>query len=862
MIAMEKNHLPHRWSFLDTLLNEEWSVTSLAAIYSISVLVFCLSYIFGNSLFWLVPRFVTGIVCLLIMPGLVITEIFLPRQDYRFASWILLSILLNFVAIQCSFFFRFFVNLRLELWIWLAFLDSIVALMGLAYLKQQNRSLSIKLDGLSSYEPMFRNALILGILLRVVLQIVSIGSLAPDASLYADYSRGIIDGSFTSLIQNDTAVFFFPDGIQYVAHQCFTYLFSISWMIVPPTSSGPTFLLVVIGLILLFPCYSIVERNMGPKVASAVVFILALSPIMVFHSALAYGPEILSLVFIMFSLNYILENDEPDMVLLLLSGLLAGFVDAVWYLNFYIYCMILPIIMHFGKNQDVRTTTGFTALMILTFFSRVLFSNILLYIILWVAIFSLLGIFKGFAKDLGIHRMAPMFLGVFVVISVFRSPFLLAASSVSGIVGTVPETTTLWSVVLAPLDLAIVSRFFLFIVFHTSIILFIMAILSLRDKANLKMSIAFASSALITSVATLKIFGHFTKNTLLPEYLYSDSRYFLLISVMLTFTAGFYLKRVFDLNELRMNKRFFNRRLQTTFILGVILIGFVPGYLAIPSGIALVDYEDRYGWNGLLVMTDALSTNTLVLADRAREFTWMTGLGSYMMDLGSIGLPNINASKALLYQVMKSSVDYVLVDDYTMAHWQTLDYLYTPMLKTGSSVLFNISAVVQYAHSNVTDSIASLTLANASAPNIYGRYARLYSPSTSKFNISDYLGLLDPGWAASEGGLIANESGSVNIIVGSNANYTNTYRPIPFDLDINVESGFILLEAEEVSARVARIEIWDSNGNFAGYAENIGENLYLGVLVNLTVGDIRISVEGAQGGYVTIDQMTIWQIAS
>ena len=122
------------------------------------------------------------------------------------------------------------------------------------------------------------------------------------------------------------------------------------------------------------------------------------------------------------------------------------------------------------------------------------------------------------------------------------------------------------------------------------------------------------------------------------------------------------------------------------------------------------------------------------------------------------------------------------------------------------------------------------------------------------------VSILDAGWNASNGGSITNASGEVQLTIGNDQNSTNTWRPGGFDFGQMVNSGFLLLDLEEISATVARIEVWDENGIILRHAEGLGNGLYYCPLGEVTIGDIRVIIEGSSGESIIVRSISVWQV--
>jgi hypothetical protein len=297
-------------------------------------------------------------------------------------------------------------------------------------------------------------------------------------------------------------------------------------------------------------------------------------------------------------------------------------------------------------------------------------------------------------------------------------------------------------------------------------------------------------------------------------------------------------------------------------LLAIILAGFIPGYATFPLGLDLTNIETRYGWNYLPEVVEGVGNqDSLFLVDRAREFAWLTERKSVVLEFSQIGLSNIGASLELEALFANFDTDYLIMDGYTVAHWKTLDYFLFSPLAIHSSMILDIQHLVDLESQNSTGEVSSLHLEAATEPNHYGRYTRIYSLGISEFNKIQSIELDDVGWTASNNGTITNSTDGYTLTIGQGAYYTNTWREDRFDLDLSINSGFLLFQVENTTANLARIEVWDGTGEFLAYAERISDGLYACPVGEVVIGDIRFVIEGDQGDYVLIESISVWEIS-
>ncbi|GAH05020.1 unnamed protein product, partial [marine sediment metagenome] len=112
--------------------------------------------------------------------------------------------------------------------------------------------------------------------------------------------------------------------------------------------------------------------------------------------------------------------------------------------------------------------------------------------------------------------------------------------------------------------------------------------------------------------------------------------------------------------------------------------------------------------------------------------------------------------------------------------------------------------------------------------------------------------------ASNDGSIISNGS-KTTLVIGDGKNSTYSWRSGGFDLNLTSESGFIVIDTEEISAEVVRVEVYDNLGRFICYASEQNEGRFFIVAGDATVGDLRIVIEGAPNGSVVVDSIYLWQ---
>jgi len=846
-------HLLGWWSVLQ-------SRTQIGLVFATSTVAFLVLNFYSLPIVGAALRLVTGLIAIVLVPGGTVAAAFLGREMRNLGVSASLGLGLALVECQVSLMIVLTSGLHLPLIYFLCVSSSAIVLACLAITGRESLQGFFRLSFLYEKDARLLKVLVLALALRLTLAFLALDSISPDSALFADYARSMLVGEFESNVSNELAVLSLWDGANYVIHQAFAYILAVSWLLFPPISVGPIVLLPLIGTFLIIPTYSITKHLFTEKAAIVIAAIMAISPLFVFHSAVGYGPEISSLLFLTYGMIFLLGPQKSERACAMMAGFFIGLVDAIWYANFYAFCAMMPILLHHFRGYTRFQTVTNAFLFALILLAKLLFRNLLLFFSCWTIVFLVILFLRIRKPGPKADALLLFFVGIFASLVLWLWPLQAVAI---GIPSSVTKTETpLISAILAPISVDVVARFAFFYAFHLTIPLLCLLVLALFKGVNRRTAQIVFLCTLIDAAGTMKIFS-LMPGSMEAIYVYSDSRFFLLFALGAFVAIGAYIaSRWSELPsdppvDVSRSPRLRRRHL----ILLAVVIGCVPGYILFPVGTELVNIEARYGWNGLPEEVDHLgNADTRFLADRAREFSWLTGRHSVILTFTQVDLPFANASKELGQLAEEFNANYVMVDIYTVAHWRTLSELLEYPIAMGSSVPLCTNLTLISENQNTTGPMPSLTLVAETQPNSLGQCARVFMFENLRYTRTENVDLFNPRWSASNGGAILNSSGYPELVIGNLQNYTNTWRPAPFDLNSTVEAGFLLCRVREMSATVARIEVWNSSGDFVCYVEGAGSGQYCCPLNNATIGDIRIVIEGNPSDSVIIISISLWNV--
>jgi hypothetical protein len=718
--------------------------SKLVVTYAVAFLIFLQSYIAPFSPLSVITRVASGFIVIIAIPGIVLSTILLPSKALEFGIALLLGLVIQIFGIHFIYVLALVFGHGPELIVTVLISSTTISIAGLSYIYMRHNSAALRRALGFEWSSQLIGILVVASIMRLVLFAFAQGCLAPDSALYADFARSIQHGEFGSSVLNDGSVTNLTNGVDYIAHHAFTYLFAVSWLLMAPTTSGPVTILLFIGLLILLPIYTTIKRYFGKRSALWVSSIIAIHPLFVFHSVVGYGPEIASLLFLTYAALLLSGESSNERGIILGAGLLVGLVDVTWYANFFIACSAFPLIWGYQTRIQGRSDFTSTLLLPLVALARVFFTNLVVFYSVWFVLFLLLALFSRRRADMAFRKDSLFYAGIAVVMIAWRLPVQLN-SLYSGADGSLVQTIPLVSSILSPYVLHTIPMFIFFLVVHLSPGLFILLLLSLIRGSNRGISRGFVIVGLLASLGTLMVLSRIS-GSLDIIYFYSDSRFFLLIILMFTLATAGYFTYFFrepgeSIHEYNNSQKCL-RQWRIGAVAALIIFGLVPSYLLMPTGLVLINMEDRYGWKDLPSIINSLGDeDTIFLANRVREFSWYTGRRCAFLEFSDERLPNLNASLEMVGLALNFSAQYLLIDDYTIAKWKTLEFLLYSPIPVGETIGLNATYIDEIqSYPNIT--IARLTLVGETEANIYGRMSRVYS--------LDMLNPIDLARAASE----------------------------------------------------------------------------------------------------------------
>ncbi|NHJ15305.1 MAG: hypothetical protein EAX95_16610, partial [Candidatus Thorarchaeota archaeon] len=819
-----------------------------------SILVFWGAYSFqpqGIAGFF---SLIGGIFGFVFAQGIIASNWLIPQKLRNIGFIFFMGIVCILLETHVLFTLQLFVGLKMPLPVWLSVSSLAMLLLSLVADRSRFRKTTI-------VNPVKNRSLFIiflcAVVLRMLFFMVGQGTMATDAALYADYARSIVEGAFQSSVLNDSAVFHLATGVDYLAHQAYTYASALAWMLFPVGVSGPNILLVLIGSFALYPVYSLANRFYDKSVALLLTFILSTMPIFVFHSAVGYGPEILSLFLAVCALSILTGEEENRNGTLLVVGVTIGLIDVIWFTNFYVICLVIAILSLSGLIRLSNSRWIIPLLLAIIAGGRLFYMNMVLFCSSWLLVFIILAwvwIQRDRKHAVG---LAFVFVGILAVITWWRLPTQLSVVAEGG--GTAP-TELLFSL-LSFIELETAANFFVYIFVHVTPVVLVLAFYAAIRPGRNPYSPIFLLGGVLLSIGTLRVLST-VEFSLGLRYMFSDSRFFLFIVLLFVLAAGGGINCLLRDSNLQLfhfsPSHIKGVEIKTLTVFLIIFASFGPSYFLTPSGLTLVHIEDRYGWKGLETGLGSIgSQDSVFLVERAREFSWFTNRKSAVLGFPERGLTHTAALYHILQEAEKNGASYLVIDSYTTTSWNTVQFLQYANIGIGKAVLANISALQSIGSANSTGMMSGLILIMETEPNSYDRTARVYEFADVEFIKMESLSIISPGWEASNSAIISNLSGSAEVQIALNSNFTVVSRCT--NLNLGTQEGFMLLHIENVTASVDTIEILNQEGQIVSLGERIRPCIFYVPIGEEQISDIRIQISGIAGSIVLVHSISVWR---
>jgi hypothetical protein len=825
-----------------------------------------------------------GIILFLFIPGYYLTRIINKRLTVDVIGYsFLMGLCIQITCIGFYDLLSIILKTDFQYYLIISTTSSILALKLISY------KLNISLD-LNHIKTEFvksgRNPLIYIFVFTLMMHFIytsfNSASFLPDAALYFDVARTLVShGVFGSHVINDqlspSDPYFVTNG--FLEHKAITYVFSIFFYIQDISLKSAQLALWFGSSLLIYPVFNIAQKLFDKKTAIVASILVSVHPLLLYYSAIPYGPEIFAVIFLLTATYFIMEGIERrSYLLLIVSGILLGITNNIWWAIFYMMVPVLPIIFFvFDKNPDnkrkklVSLFTS-TALLFLYVFALKVFSLIFIWLPVVVTEIVILIISVRYKILLLSYTQSLVVAMIFATSLIVIKQYLFPESVIRIMNraidnGVTPSVIHAFTLFFKNLSLNELINYYNYASYNLTFIILFLFLLYFAKRGKLMEKFILGAIFLINMVLV-----SLTYSATYPDYLYGAGRFLLLPAVVSIMGASYltvsiisqitqilglehrYLSSIKGLKKVKMSNLV--NISGVSIVCLIIMTFFIPQY---SLGITNIKNENpivKYGWSDkfLTWIKNNTTEKDLLLADRARELAWLTDRNILNVREPYMDFNKTNAQK-LNPLIENFDSKYVVADMWLNTDFLELKSSRTLLLPQEMSGFLSTSNNVPYGY----QSVFSDTTSNGTT-----RIWKMINPSDIHYKLT-YTGIeFDKKMMAGNGGKIFIENDSGKLVINENQNYT--YSLIKDSDPLHAVSknhgiSFLAWKIKDMNeVKINGIEIWSHHKHVL----NLNPPTRIGVWassLNVTeIDDIRIVISGKPNGYLILDWLSLGDI--
>ena len=325
--------------------------------------------------FWLTVRFVSGLLGLIFLPGLVLANTVLDEENNGAAFILIFGFMLQLLNVYVLWAIHiFYAPLNFVLLMCISTLIEVAFAIILSYKRGSTFHISKVL-----LRPKLDITLIAVIALYLILALYW-QQYAPsphsDGAAYMDMARNAVEkGDFYSnmlLPTNTWSYVEYSSGMH--THMFGYFAIALFFMLGNVSLFSAKIMLIFTGLLIILVLYELVKKLFNANVARLAALITAISPEVLTHVGLVGGPEIPSALFTIFAI-YLLINaptSKRKMSMAFMAGLSLFIAWYAWFLNFFVFVTFLPILFIYTALRYKEFKTSNLVLFLFLMFSFIM----------------------------------------------------------------------------------------------------------------------------------------------------------------------------------------------------------------------------------------------------------------------------------------------------------------------------------------------------------------------------------------------------------------------------------------------------------------------------------------------------------
>ncbi len=686
-------------------------------LYISLALLFYVSYLL--SLYYL--KLVFGLIAFIVMPGILLTKLInnFDRSVFIFES-ILWGYILQYLIFAFGFTFYWIFNLQINTALLLIFGNFIVIFLLLhvgsisSFKLEYNLLMKIK-------ENIIQNKYLwtiisLGLVLRLVFLLYNYETILPDGSLYFDYARNIVErSSYISSVLNDEVFPFATLSFGFlIPHEFVTFPIAFSMTIFNVSYVGARISVLIPGLISFVPIFKIIKRSFSDRAANIFAILFLLSPFFVYFSSILHGPEINAFLLLM-TIFDLLFKKSVNSTSIMISGILLGVSQMVWFPATYAFFLILPFIFAYRIQGNIRSFLRLLIFEIISVIFIVIHNGLVKFGVFSALIFVSSAIFYGYLRFYVSKSSSILqFIELFASSIIARLGDIPAAIYQIMTFGTIKRNSLIVPIVFPTVES--ITKTIIISSINICIVIVILSVFYYLTSLRNRISIIFGAAYLI-NIVLFAVYLSPSYYLLNFSYVYDIGRYFHIASAFSIIGTSLL---IYNLSK-RIPKYYAGVLL--AFIIIFISFNYTYAYFDRARYISDHDPVRNYGWTNVIpwIKTNVLPNETIGCVQQ-RELTYFSNRIAIKIYNASNLIQNLTYSRLeLLLKNLKP--DYLLVDVPFRNVYPNVD-LYSIPLNISRSYVFTDSGIIPGNHSDVV-----LKLVYQEYNTEFNIYVRLFSIS-------------------------------------------------------------------------------------------------------------------------------------
>ncbi len=625
------------------------------SFYFFAITLFYISYLFS-----VIPlKIIFGIFGFILLPGVLIIK---RIGNYESATFIFDAIIWGYIFQYFIFGVGFTLYWTLHVIMNPVFLliigNSFIVFVLLYSISESD--IDFKISKFKDY--LFSNrfillAVLLGLIARLFYIFYNLQTILPDGALYFDYARNIVEEFmyYTKSLNDEIFAFASLDFGFLISHEFVSFPIAFSMIISNVSYTGARIAVLIPSLLVFVPIYKILKRIKSGFAAQVSTLLFLLSPFFIYFSAVLHGPEINAILLLMVIFDMLL-HDPPSKLQIILSGLLLGISQMVWFPATYAFILFVPFIFLYNSKRNLLDS--FVRLIIFEIFSVIfitvqnglvkfgIFSSI-------IFAFSFIFAYSILRYNLIMHDRIFQLLGVFIFSIISRLGDVPAYIFQRLMYGNVRPSSRIVPVLLPTFEsimktIAISS-------FNIGIVLVIIAVgyflFNLKDKKTLLFGAGY-----IINIGLFATYLSPSPFLLDFTYLYDIGRYFHIANTMCIIGVSLLISKLF------FRRRNYYNRVLLSFIIVLIVLNYSYAYV---DRAAYIDYRNPivdYGWsNAVPWINENVPYNESIACVQQRELAYFTN--HVAIKFYNASEPNQEMTYNVLYMLLlELHPNYLLID--------------------------------------------------------------------------------------------------------------------------------------------------------------------------------------------------------